>query len=134
VLHMGECGAGTVTKLVNQLLVGVHTLAACEGLALARRAGADLEKVLEVLRNSWGQSRMLERNGPPILERQFGPSAVPLRNLLKDLKIITGLGKELGISLAAAGEAERAYETLAREGKELWDIAAATVLVERSGE
>jgi 3-hydroxyisobutyrate dehydrogenase-like beta-hydroxyacid dehydrogenase len=130
VLHMGGCGAGTVTKLVNQLLVGVHTLAACEALALARKAGADLRKVIEVLGNSWGQSRMLERNAPPILGRDFGPSSVPLRNLLKDLEIIVRLGKDLGLTLPAASRAREAYETLAREGKERWDISAASLLVE----
>ena len=133
VLHLGGCGAGTVTKLVNQLLVGVHTLAACEALALAGRAGADLRKVLEILANSWGQSRMLERNAPPILAREFGPSNVPLRNLVKDLEIIVGLGEDLGLSLTAASRAREAYGTLAREGKELWDISAATLLVEGGG-
>jgi len=133
VLRMGGSGAGTVTKLVNQLLVGVHTLAACEALALAGRAGADLRKCLEILANSWGQSRMLERNAPPILAREFGPSSVPLRNLLKDLEIIVRLGEDFGLSLPAATRAREAYETLAREGKELWDISAATLLVERGG-
>ena len=36
---MGNNGAGTASKLVNQLLVGVHSLAASEALVLAKELG-----------------------------------------------------------------------------------------------
>jgi 3-hydroxyisobutyrate dehydrogenase-like beta-hydroxyacid dehydrogenase len=41
VLRMGRGGSGTLTKLVNQLLVGIHSVASCEALLLAREAGVD---------------------------------------------------------------------------------------------
>lgn len=130
VRHMGPSGAGTATKLANQLLVGVHSLASCEALRLALGAGVDPEKLLDILENSWGASRMLERNAPGILAGSFGPSPVPLRNLVKDLSIITALGQELGLDLKAAAVAERAYAALDGKGRGEWDITAACLLVD----
>ncbi len=131
IVHMGPTGSGTVTKLANQLLVGVHALAACEALTLAWKAGADLGKVMEVLKNSWGQSRVLERSAPRLIAREFGPSAAPARNLLKDLSIIRRLGEELGLDLSAAGAAERALAALIDEGRGAWDFSALALRVER---
>ena len=116
--------AGTATKLANQLLVGVHSVASCEALLLAEQAGVDPEKLLHVLSRSWGQSRILERNEPLVRRRDFGPSASPLRNLLKDLTIVLELARESGLELPAAAAARRVYETLAAKGRGEWDITA----------
>jgi 3-hydroxyisobutyrate dehydrogenase-like beta-hydroxyacid dehydrogenase len=132
VLFMGGPGSGTATKLVNQLLVGIHTLAACEALTLARKVGVNLEKLIYVLERSWGQSRMLERNAASILTRSFGPSSVPLRNLLKDLSIILELARAEGVSLPAGGEAHRVFSALAKEGLGACDIAAACLYLEKN--
>ncbi len=131
VIHMGRNGSGTVTKLANQLLVGVHALAACEALTLARKAGAHLGKVMEVLKNSWGQSRVLERSAPRLLARDFGPSAAPARNLHKDLSIIRRLGEELKLDLPAAAAAEIALAKLLADGKGEWDFSALALLLEK---
>lgn len=133
VLHMGDCGAGTATKLVNQLLVGVHTLASCEGLLLGRKAGVEFDKLIRVLKRSWGQSRMLERNAPKIIRRNFEHSAAPLKNLLKDLSIVTELGSAQGIPLPTAEAARTVLARLADQGRGAWDITAAYLELEQAG-
>jgi 3-hydroxyisobutyrate dehydrogenase-like beta-hydroxyacid dehydrogenase len=133
VVHMGGPGAGTATKLANQLLVGVHSVASCEALLLAARAGVDPEKLLHVLSRSWGQSRILERNAPAIRRREFGPSASPLRNLLKDLTIIIDLAREQGLDLPTAAAARRVYEDLVARGRGEWDITAPYAALEEGG-
>ncbi len=125
IVHMGPSGAGTATKLANQLLVGVHTTASCEALLLARRAGVDSGKLMQVLANSWGASRMLDRNAPVILSEDFGMTGAPLRNLLKDLSIVTALGRELEVPLPSASAAERVYSELVDAGEGEADITAA---------
>ena len=130
VVHMGPCGAGTVTKLVNQLLVGVHTLASCEALLLGARAGVDPERLTQVLLNSWGASRMLERNAPRILRREFGPSAAPMRNLVKDMALVRELGRQGGVPLPTAQEADRVYHLAAERGLVLEDVTALYLLLE----
>ncbi len=131
IMYMGPAGSGTVTKLVNQLLVGLHIVSSCEALLLGTRGGVDPEKLVEVLRNSWGGSRMLERNAPYIVKRQFGPSAAPLRNMVKDMAIVAQLAKELDVPLPTGTAAERLYGLAQQKGMALQDITALYLLLEQ---
>jgi len=62
-----------LVKLVANLLVGVHSLAAAEALTMARKAGLDLARVLEILTSGAAGSRMLEVRGPMIAREDFPP-------------------------------------------------------------
>ena len=125
VVHMGPTGAGTATKLANQLLVGVNSLACCEALTMARQVGVDLEQLQDVLANAWGQSRMLERCGPIIAREGYDEPGAPLRNILKDLTIITRLGRDSGLSVKAADAALGVFQRLVEEGMGESDMTAA---------
>ena len=125
VVHMGPAGAGTAAKLANQLMVGVNSLACCEALTMARQVGADLEKLQDLLANAWGQSRMLERCGPIIAREGYDEPGAPLRNILKDLSIITRQGKESGLSVRAAEAAFGVYQQLVDAGLSESDMTAA---------
>lgn len=83
----GPPGSGQVVKLVNQLLVGIHTVAAAEASELALRLGADPSQILEVVGTSFGASTMLARNLPRIAEEDF-EAATSVKLLSKDLGII----------------------------------------------
>ena len=62
-----EVGPGSVVKMVNQLLAGVHIAASGEAMALAIRAGANPDQVYEVITNSAGNSWMFQNRVPHIL-------------------------------------------------------------------
>ncbi len=96
----GPVGAGTAVKLVNQLLGGVHTAVAAEAAAFGARMGADPQVLLEVISASLGASRMLNRNMPRFISRDFS-NATPVRLLLKDLGIVAAAGGALPISSVA---------------------------------
>jgi 3-hydroxyisobutyrate dehydrogenase len=49
-------GDGARTKLVNNLLAGINLAGAAEAMAMARHLGLDLNKTLEVIEQSSGQS------------------------------------------------------------------------------
>jgi 3-hydroxyisobutyrate dehydrogenase-like beta-hydroxyacid dehydrogenase len=134
VVHLGPSGAGTAAKLANQLLVATGTIAICEAFLLAARAGVDIAKLHGVLAGSWGSSRMLERNAPFILRREFGPSAAPARNLAKDTSIIAALAREQGLDLPLAAAAERVYSELIARGWAERDITAVLPFLEGNGE
>ena len=53
VLHMGPSGSGSVTKLVNQVLVGVNGMASCEAFLLGIKSGVDGDKLWKVLQCAW---------------------------------------------------------------------------------
>jgi len=98
VVHMGKGGSGTITKMINQMLVGTHLVAAAEAYILAESLGigsSGMEKLRSVLGKSWAHSRMLERSFDLYLEakkagndEKLRESAAPIRNLAKDFSII----------------------------------------------
>lgn len=130
VAHIGGPGAGTAAKLVNQLLVGVHAQAACEALLLAGRSGLDLDRLVPVLMESWGASRMLARNTPYVRDRRFGPSPAPLRNLIKDLDLVARWSGQCGAVLPAAAEARRLFREAASAGMTDDDLSSIYRLIE----
>jgi 3-hydroxyisobutyrate dehydrogenase len=121
-------------KLINQLLVGVHTAAAAEAFALANAAGVDIQAAADLLKVSWGGSMMVERSAPITAARKFADSAAPVRNLEKDLGIIKAFADSEGLALALTLESYDMFSTLMTEGKPNYDIAGVLEVVEkRSG-
>ncbi len=109
-LHLvGDSGAGTVVKLANQLLVGINMSGVAEAMVLGVRAGADPDKMLEVLSTSFGSSRMLDRGVPLIVERNFG-GGTPVDLIRKDLGLIADLANELGVPLATGNQARAVFD------------------------
>jgi 2-hydroxy-3-oxopropionate reductase len=125
----GPSGAGTAVKLVNQLLVGIHTAAAAEAVAFGRRIGADPQVVLDMVAPSFGGSMMLSRNGPRFIKQDFSP-ATPVRILLKDLGIIAGEGEAIGAPLPLGELALDDFRSLAEAGYLDQDMAAIIKLYE----
>ena len=69
---MGDVGAGSATKIVNNVLMATNLAVAMEGLLLAVKAGLDPEAFFSVVRTASGASRTWERNIPRILKREYG--------------------------------------------------------------
>lgn len=128
----GPTGAGTAVKLVNQLLVGIHTAAAAEAIEFGRRIGAEPEVVLEMIAPSFGGSMMLSRNGPRFIAHDFSP-ATPVRILLKDLGIIRGEGEGSGLAMPLGELALGDFQRLAEAGYLDRDMAAMITLYEEGG-
>ena len=101
-------GGGSVVKMVNQLLAGVHIAAAGEAMALAIRAGADPDKVYEVITNSAGNSWMFQNRVPHILSGDYTPlSAVNI--FVKDLGIVLDYAKKNVFPLPLSATAHQMY-------------------------
>lgn len=131
---MGPNGAGTAMKLINQLLVGVHTVAAAEAFALANSAGVDIQTAADLLAVSWGGSTMVTRSAPITAAREFENSAAPVRNLDKDLGIIKALAESEGLALNLALEAQAMYGQMMAQDEGENDIAGVLEVIEgRSG-
>lgn len=121
--HAGPSGSGTIIKLANQLLVGIHSAAAGEALALVAAAGGDPEVALKVLSTSFGASAILSRNGAMILARNFG-GGTPVNLLLKDLRLILETADVNGVRLLMGSMAKQAFTEAALQGHGSKDISA----------
>jgi 3-hydroxyisobutyrate dehydrogenase-like beta-hydroxyacid dehydrogenase len=129
--HVGPVGQGEVVKLINQLLVTVHTEAACEAMVLAIKAGANPQQVLDVLSSSWGASAMLSRNGPRVVSGDYG-NAAPTRLLAKDIVLVETLASELGLSLPLVERTRRRIEEAMAAGLSENDISSLASLLKPS--
>lgn len=83
--HMGPIGAGQMTKLCNQMLVGCNVLVLAEVMALARRAGIDAGRLPEALAGGFADSIPLQMTGPMMACDATEPVRWRVRTLLKDL-------------------------------------------------
>ncbi len=87
-----EAGFGAAFKMINQLLAGVHIVAASEAMAFAARLGLDLEKVYQVITKSAGNSWMFENRMKHVIDGDYRPlSAVNI--FTKDLGIIQDMAR-----------------------------------------
>ena len=126
----GAAGRGTIVKLVNQLLVGVHTVAAVEGFVLGVKAGADPQVMLDLLGTSFGASAMLNRHVPLMLHRKFDP-ATPVSLILKDLGLISQFGQELGVRLLLTSASLELFKEASQLGFGDQDMSAMVQPAER---
>jgi len=125
----GPVGAGQVVKLINQLLVGVHTAAIAEAAVFGARLGADPQTVLDLIGTSFGGSTMMTRNMPRFISRDFS-GATPVNLILKDLGLIHDEAKNADVPLLLGGLAEQRFTEARARGLGDEDMAALVKLWE----
>ena len=130
VRRIGPTGTGTTVKLINQLLVGIHSVAAAEAMLLGAKSGADPELVFEVLSSGWGQSFMLSRNAPVMLDRDFEGVRTQLNVFLKDLGLVEELAHELNTPTPAGDVAFKLLKEAVGQGLGEMDAAAVVLPLE----
>ena len=121
-IYIGAAGQAMVLKLVANLLVALHSVAAAEALHLARRAGLDPAVALEVLVGSAAGSRMLELRGPLMVRGEY-PAQMKLDLFMKDLHLIQDAAAAAGAALPLTDAAERLYAAAAGTGHGGEDLA-----------
>ncbi len=85
-IHMGPPGSGSQMKLAHNTIVGINMAGLAEGMAIAAKAGINLEAFLDVVLAGAGASRMAEIKGKRILDRDFS-NQFSLKLMLKDLQL-----------------------------------------------
>jgi len=129
ILHMGDHGAGQITKACNQLLLVVTAQASAEALSLAARCGVDPVKVREVMLGGIAASRVLELFGKRMVERDF-TAGIEARLYHKDLHIALDLVHELGLAAPAAALAMQSVNAVMGRGEGRSDLSALIKVVE----
>lgn len=129
IVHVGDAGAGQVTKAANQIVVGVTIGAVSEALVLAARAGVDPAKVRQVLLGGFAQSRILDAHGQKMLERNFTPG-FRIRLHEKDLKIALATGAEFGVPLFITGVVAQMMAAMRSTGRGELDHAGLVTFIE----
>ena len=129
VVHVGEAGAGQVTKACNQIVVAVVMEAVSEALVLGSKGGVAPEKILEVLSGGLAANRVMEVKREKFLSHDCTPGGkVEFHH--KDLGIALATGREHGVALPATALVDQMFAALMAKGRGGWDHAALITLLE----
>ncbi len=106
--HVGPHGAGQLTKLANQMIVGITIGAVAEALLFATKGGANMAKVKEAITGGFADSRILQVHGQRMVERDFAPRA-RMSIQLKDMRNALTTAQEIGFEAPITALFEKLY-------------------------
>jgi 2-hydroxy-3-oxopropionate reductase len=123
ITHVGDSGAGQITKVANQIIVALNIAAVGEALVFASKAGADPAKVRQALMGGFASSRILEVHGERMIQRTFNPGfRIALHQ--KDLNLALQGAKALGVALPGTANAAQLMQVCAANGLDQADHSA----------
>ncbi|GAF63926.1 3-hydroxyisobutyrate dehydrogenase [Bacillus sp. TS-2] len=98
IAHVGKVGSGTVVKLLNNMLIGVHQAALAECYVMAEKCGVSTEIAYDIIKRSSGFSKSMDWSVEAILNRNFNPR-FSVELLHKDIQLALSLGREIDMPL-----------------------------------
>lgn len=122
ITHMGDVGAGQVTKLCNQTIVTATIGAIAEAISLAQDAGVDASKLSSALAGGWADSVLLQIFVDRMHDLPIEPTAT-IQTMLKDLNTIAVLALEQGTAMPISHATQQIYQLTARQGLAQQDVS-----------
>jgi len=113
--HFGAVGTGTVFKLINNLMGAVQIASLAEGVAIAERAGLDMNLVAEALSTGAVASPQVIRHSKRMVARDFSGTSFTAALRHKDAAYAVRLAEELLPGVPVSRAALAAYESAKAE-------------------
>ncbi|TGR65273.1 NAD(P)-dependent oxidoreductase [bacterium M00.F.Ca.ET.194.01.1.1] len=113
--HMGPCGAGQTTKLINQVLCGLNFLAVAEATQLALDAGVDAAKIPQALRGGRADSVILQEYMPRYVARDYRRTG-RIDNMVKDLNGAQDLARRTNTAMPLTAVCAEVHRMLTAAG------------------
>jgi 3-hydroxyisobutyrate dehydrogenase len=113
-VHVGPAGAGHVTKIINNLLTGIHLLAASEAVRAAEAAGVDPQKLVEALNGGSGRNSATLTNYPTWIFNDKFDSGFTMKLMRKDVRLAMDLLRGQGAEAPMSAEAGRLWAESAK--------------------
>ena len=120
---IGAAGSGQLTKMVNQICIAGLVEALSEGLEFGRRAGLDLDAVLETISQGAAGSWQMSNRGTTMMadEFEFGFAVDWMR---KDLDIVMAEAQRNGAPLPVTSLVDQFYKRVQELGGGRWDTSS----------
>ena len=112
---VGPIGSGQVSKLANQIVVGVTIGAVAEAITLCEKAGADPLKLIKALSGGWADSKILQTHGKRMIEKDFSPKGKTSTHF-KDMNNILDCAKSYNTHLPISNLVKEMYKSLVDNG------------------
>ena len=112
---VGPLTSGQVSKLANQIIVGLTIGAVAEAVTLCERAGADPKKMIKAITGGWADSKILQTHGQRMIKKDFLPRG-KTSTQLKDMNNILGCAKNTNLHLPISTLVKEMYNNLVKNG------------------
>jgi len=121
---IGGPGSGQLTKMVNQIAIAGLVQGLAEGLAFAKRANLDVEKVVGVISKGAAQSWQMENRWKQMNELKFDGFGFAVDWMRKDLGMCLEEAKRNGSRLPATALIDQFYAWVQARGGRRWDTSS----------
>ena len=121
--HMGDVGAGQVTKLCNQTIVSANIAVIAEAVSLATNAGVDASRLTEALKGGFADSVPFQLFAPRMVSGEFEPPLGTVYTMLKDADSARDLGLQTDTPMPVTSLVAEIYRQLVARGGAEDDLA-----------
>lgn len=116
ITRIGPSGSGQIAKLCNQVICVLNILAVSEALTLGKKAGLDLDILLQAVSGGAASSWVLSTLGPKMINRDWAPGfKIDLQQ--KDLRLVEEFAESLNLPLPGATLVRQLFRAVQAEGR-----------------
>jgi 3-hydroxyisobutyrate dehydrogenase len=127
---MGPAGAGQLTKMINQICIAGLLQGLSEGIHFGKKAGLDIEAVIDVISKGAAGSWQMENRGKTMNEGRFD-FGFAVDWMRKDLAICLAEARKNGASLPATALIDQFYADVQKMGGKRWDTSSLIARLDR---
>ena len=127
---LGPAGSGQLTKMVNQICIAGLVEALSEGIHFAKKAGLDVNAVIETISKGAAQSWQMENRYKTMNEGKFD-FGFAVEWMRKDLSICLAEARRNGASLPVTALVDNFYSEVQKMGGSRWDTSSLFARLER---
>ncbi|THK38596.1 NAD(P)-dependent oxidoreductase [Ensifer sp. MPMI2T] len=127
---MGPAGAGQLTKMINQICIAGLVQGLAEGIHFGKKAGLDIEKVIDVISKGAAGSWQMENRHKTMNagKYDFGFAVDWMR---KDLDIVLAEARRNGAKLPVTALVDQFYADIQALGGNRWDTSSLLARLEK---
>ena len=129
---VGPAGMGETFKLVNQIIIANVMIANVEALVFAKKAGADIEQLRQVIATATGSNYLLDKWLPTAWFKEHHKGGFALDLLRKDLNAAIEAAKQMSVPVPSSALAYQLYTTASGEGHGREDYSTVANIYERA--
>jgi len=121
--HMGDSGAGQLTKMVNQICIAGLVQGLAEAIAFGQQAGLDMPLVLNVIGKGAAQSWQMDHRGASMVQGHFD-FGFAVDWMRKDLGLVLDEARSNGARLPVTALVDQFYADVQRMKGGRWDTSS----------
>ena len=112
---VGPIGSGQISKLANQIIVGVTIGAVAEAITLCEKSGVDANKFIKALSGGFADGKILQNHGKRMIKKDFSPKG-KVSTHLKDMNNILECANDFSTQLPISNLIQSMFESLVKNG------------------